>query len=225
MTFNEQNTVENYIRDMLTNNGWTFVSAIELARQDSEILLEDSIKSALIRLNSKIKMDISKADEVLYRLRAIILSVRGSGLVKTNEEFSKWLKNEKTMPFGERGEHVSINLIDYEDWTKNEFVVTTQFRIVAGQSRRADIVLLINGIPVVVGETKTPVRPAISWFDGAVQLEEYQNSVPQLLFLTCSCLQLKVKATEQEPSSFLYRSGNLGEQQTNPRILMKSKSS
>ena len=180
MIFTEQNAVENYIRDLLVPQGWVFVTSCDLTRQESDVLVEESVKNALIRLNPEIKADPVKAEEILYRLRAILLSVRGSGLVKTNEEFSKWLKNEKTMPFGERGEHVSVNLIDYEDLSSNEFIVTTQFRFMAGQSRRADLVLLVNGIPLVVGEAKTPVRPAISWFDGAVQLEEYQNSIPQL---------------------------------------------
>lgn len=180
MTFTEQNTVENYIEDLLNTLGWTSVPHHELERKESDVLVEESLKETLIRLNPEIKEDPAKAEEVLYRLRAIILSVRGAGLVKANEEFSKWLKNEKTMPFGERGEHVSVSLIDYNDLSRNEFVVTTQFKFIAGQSRRPDIVLLINGIPVIVGEAKTPVRPAISWFDGAVQLEEYQKSIPQL---------------------------------------------
>ena len=165
---------------MLVPLGWSFVPAYELKRQESDVLLEESVKAALTRLNPEIKSDPVKAEEILYRLRAIVLSARGSGLVKANEEFSKWLKNEKTMPFGEHGEHVSINLISYDDLSRNEFVVTTQFKFIAGQSRRPDIVLLVNGIPLVIGEAKTPVRPAISWFDGAAQLEEYQNSVPQL---------------------------------------------
>ena len=180
MTFTEQNAVENYIKDLLVPLGWIFVPCCELNRQDSDVLMEESVKAALLRLNPEIKADPVKAEEVLYRLRAIILSARGSGLVKANEECSKWLKNEKTMPFGEHGEHVSANLIDYEDLSRNEFVVTTQFKFIAGQSRRPDIVLIVNGIPLVIGEAKTPVRPAISWFDGAAQLEEYQNSIPQL---------------------------------------------
>jgi len=180
LTFTEQNAVENYIKDLLVPLGWSFVPAYELKRQESDVLLEESVKAALMRLNPEIQSDPVKAEEILYRLRAIILSVKGSGLVKTNEEFSKWLKNEKTMPFGEHGEHVSVNLIDYEDLSRNEFVVTTQYKFIAGQSRRPDIVLIVNGVPLVIGEAKTPVRPAISWFDGAAQLEEYQNSIPQL---------------------------------------------
>ncbi len=180
MTFTEQNSVENYIRDLLVHLGWKFIPSNELQRQDSEVLVEELVKHALIKLNPEIKADPIKAEEILYRLRAIILSVRGVGLVKTNEEFTKWLQNEKTMPFGERGEHVSIKLIDYENLRNNQFIVTTQFKFTTNQSRRADLVLIVNGIPLVIGEAKTPVRPAISWFDGAVQLEEYQRSIPQL---------------------------------------------
>lgn len=165
---------------MLVPLGWKFIPSNELHRQESEVLVEELVKEALIKLNPEIKKDPIKAEEILYRLRAIILSVRGVGLVKTNEEFTKWLQNEKTMPFGERGEHVSIKLIDYENPRNNQFIVTTQFKFTTNQSRRADLVLIVNGIPFIIGEAKTPVRPAISWFDGAVQLEEYQRSIPQL---------------------------------------------
>jgi type I restriction enzyme, R subunit len=180
LTFTEQNTVENYIRDLLVPLGWKFIPPNELPRQESEVMVEEYLKESLIRLNPTIKKDPVKAEEILYRLRAIILSVRGVGLVKTNEEFTRWLQNEKTMPFGERGEHVSIKLIDYENPNNNQFIITTQYRFTTNQGRRADLVILVNGIPLVIGEAKTPVRPAISWFDGAAQLEEYQRSVPQL---------------------------------------------
>lgn len=180
MSFNEKNSVEDYVRDLLISLGWKYVISNELRRRESDVLLEEELKKALLRLNPVIKRDPINAEEVLYRLRAIIISARGAGLVKANEEFTKWLKNEKTMPFGEKGEHVSINLIDYDNLQNNQFTITTQYRFTTNQSRRADIVLLVNGIPLVIGEAKTPVRPAISWLDGALQMEEYQNSIPQL---------------------------------------------
>jgi type I restriction enzyme R subunit len=180
MTFNEQNSVENYVRDLLIPMGWKYVPNSELNRKQSDPLVEDLLRDALVKLNPEIKADVSKSEEVLYRLRAVILSVRGTGLVKTNEEFSKWLKNEKTMPLGEGGEYISINLIDYDTVRNNQFLVTTQFKFTTLETRRADLVLLVNGIPLIIGEAKTPIRPAISWYDGAKQLEEYQNSIPQL---------------------------------------------
>jgi len=178
--FNEKNSVEDLIRDYLINQGWRYIPSKDLLRQEQEVLLENNLKLALIRLNPKIKENPDRADEVIYRLRAIIFSARGAGLVKANEEFSKWLLNEKTMAFGERGEHVSIKLIDYDDLKNNEFIITTQYSFTSGETRRPDLVLIVNGIPLVIGEAKTPVRPSISWVDAAIQIEEYQNSVPNL---------------------------------------------
>lgn len=187
MTFNEQNTVEDYIKDLLTKMGWNFIPNSQLPRQDQDVLVEEHLKEALIKLNPEIAEKPDRAEEILYKLRAIIISVRGTGIVKTNEEFSKWLRNEKTMPFGENGAHTSVKLIDFDDINNNNFVVTTQYSFTSGQNRRPDLVLLVNGIPLVIGEAKTPVRPAISWVDGAIQLEEYQNSIPPLFVPNLFC--------------------------------------
>jgi len=185
--FNEKNSVEDFIRDLLINLGWEFVPSKDLNREDLDVLLEDSLKEALIKINPKIKENPERADEVIYRLRAIIYSARGTGLVKANEEFSKWILNEKTMPFGEKGEHVSIKLIDYKNIQNNSFIVTTQFSFTSDETKRPDLLLIVNGIPIVIGEAKTPVRPSISWVDAAIQLEEYQNSIPNLFVPNVFC--------------------------------------
>ena len=119
---------------------------------------------------------------MLYRLRAAIMTVRDTGLVKANEEFAAWLLGERSMPFGENGEHVTIRLIDFDDLEKNRFVVTQQFTFRAGKTeKRADLVLLVNGMPLVVIEAKTPVRSSQSWFDGALQVhDDYEKNVPEL---------------------------------------------
>ena len=115
MTFNEQNTVEDYIKDLLTKMGWNFIPQSKLPRHDQDVLVEEHLREALIKLNPEIAEKPDRAEEILYKLRAIIISVRGTGIVKTNEEFSKWLRNEKTMPFGENGEHTSVKLIDFDN--------------------------------------------------------------------------------------------------------------
>ena len=86
------------------------------------------------------------------------------------------------MPFGENGEHVTIRLIDFDDLEQNQYVVTTQFTFRAGATeKRADLVLLVNGIPLVVIEAKTPVRASQSWLDGALQVhDDYERNVPEL---------------------------------------------
>ena len=197
MSFNELNSVENYIIHQLTdvnlNSGivseskadysikWQFKSQSELNRSVNEVLLEEEVRSALIRLNPEIEAKNELADEVIYKLRAILISVNQVGLVKANEEFFKWLQGEKTMPFGENNRHVPVRLLDFEELGNNTYFVTNQFRIHHRETKIPDIVLLINGILVVVGEAKTPIRPSVSWLDGAYEIHNiYENAVPQL---------------------------------------------
>lgn len=181
-SFNESNTVEAFIRDRLKSSGWTFVDRDKLARQQQDVLVESDLRDILVRLNPTIAGRPERADEVLYRLRAAIMTVRDTGLVKANEEFAAWLLGERSMPFGENGEHVTIRLIDFDTLKNNRFVVTQQFTFRAGKTeKRADIVLLVNGMPLVVIEAKTPVRSSESWLDGALQInEDYEKNVPEL---------------------------------------------
>ena len=206
MTFNESNTVEAYVRDILagpvpeaaatavhepqvpyqgraqTGLGWHYVGPKALPREPQDVLVEKHLREALIRLNPSIAAKPDRAEDVLYRLRASILGVRTDGLVKANEEFSAWLTGERSMPFGPNGEHVTIKLIDFDDLDRNQYTVTQQFTFRAGATeKRADLVLLVNGIPLVVIEAKTPVRDSTSWVDGAIQVcDDYEPNVPEL---------------------------------------------
>lgn len=198
--FTESNTVEAYIRDRLAGPvrsarvgvvrepdaayglGWRYAAPTDVPRQIQEALVEAWLREALIRLNPEIAAQPDRADDVLYKLRAIIMGVRSDGLVKANEEFAAWLTGERSMPFGANGEHVTVRLLDFADLTQNEYVVTTQYTLRAGATeKRADLVLLVNGIPLVVIEAKTPVRASQSWLDGAIDLhDDYEKNIPEL---------------------------------------------
>ena len=202
MTFNEANTVEAFIRDLLASEnglarvspglaqqggqvsglGWHYVRPGDLPREPQEALVEPYVREALIRLNPDIAANPSRAEDVLYRLRAIVMGVRSDGLVKANEEFAAWAQGERSMPFGPNGEHVTVRLIDFDDIEQNTYVVTQQFTFRAGKTeKRPDLVLVVNGLPLVVIETKTPVRSAESWLDGAVDIhDDYEQNVPEL---------------------------------------------
>ncbi len=174
MAFTELNSVEHYIIHQLSGVNlnvdavstskssyglqWLYQTPEELNRGVNEVLVESVLKEALIRLNPEIKQTPDLADEVIYKLRAILISVNQVGLVKANEEFFKWMTGEKTMPFGENNRHVPVRLIDFDDLTNNRYVVTNQYRIHHRETKIPDVVLLINGLPVVVGEAKTPIR-------------------------------------------------------------------
>jgi type I restriction enzyme R subunit len=210
MSFTESNTVEQMILDAATSLGsgagssvlredppagwggslgeelkpsrWTYGAATALPRQPGEVMVEPWVREALIALNPEIAEQPDRADEVIYALRAILLSVQGDGLVRANENFMAWLRGEKTMPFGPNGEHVAVRLVDFTQPAKNRLTVTNQWTYQTGSVvKRFDVVFLVNGLPLVIGEAKTPTRSAVTWFDGAYQVNEiYEKEIPAM---------------------------------------------
>ena len=182
--FNEDNTIEQMLLNSLKQNGWKYIEAENLPRQHNDVMVEPMVKEALIRLNPVIAEETSRADEVIYKLRSLILSTQAHDLVTRNESFKKLIFEENSFPFGKDGRMVPIRFfgtLTPEDLALNEYVVTNQwgYPTVEG-GKRLDIVLLINGFPVVIGELKTPVRDAISWLDAAGDIAAYEKSIPQM---------------------------------------------
>ncbi len=187
---------------------WAYVQALDVPRKTNEVMVESWLRLALIHLNPEIAEQPDRADEVIYALRAILLSVQADGLVRANENFTEWLRGEKTMPFGPNGEHVSVRLVDAANPANNQLVVTNQWafephrttsgntigenvklpstsgRGAGGEGRsgvRFDVVFVVNGLPLVIGEAKTPTRSSVTWFDGAFQVNEiYERQVPAM---------------------------------------------
>ncbi|MEV4814914.1 type I restriction endonuclease subunit R [Micromonospora tulbaghiae] len=178
--FNEANAVRDFVRDRLVAGGWAFAPAAKLDRVEGDVLVESAVRAALLRLNPSIAAVPARADEVLHRLRAVILAASGGSLIASNAEFTAWLSGERSMPFGPDGEHVTIRLIDADAPAANDLVVSTEVTFRRGRvERRFDLVLWINGMPLVVGEAKSPVRPAYSWVDAAAQIhDDYEKNVP-----------------------------------------------
>ena len=170
--FDEASVVEALLLERMTALGWTYLFGPKLERDTTDVLVESEVIKALVRLNSEIAEEPARADEVIYKLRAVIQGVVGDGLVAANEKFMSWLRGEQTMPFGSNGEHVTIRLIDFDDTSENRYVVSNQVTFVLGPEKRFDLVGFVNGIPLVFGEAKTPVRPAVTWVDGASQVHD-----------------------------------------------------
>lgn len=182
--FNEDNTIEQMILSTLQGNGWKYIPAEELPRMHSDVLVEPMVKEALIRLNPEIAEDPSRADEVIYKLRTVILSVQPHNLVTQNEVFKKMVFEENSYPFGKDGRMIPIRFFGTmrkEDLALNEYVVTNQWVYPQAEGgKRLDIVLLINGFPIAIGELKTPVRSAITWLDAAGDISAYEKSIPAM---------------------------------------------
>lgn len=182
--FNEDNAVEQLFIETLKKNGWKYIPAEQLDRELSDVMVESMVKNALIRLNPEIEEEPSRADEVIYKFRAMLQPFLADNLVAQNEAFKKKVFEENSYPFGKDGKPTPIKLfgtLTKEELAKNEYVVTNQWVYPTVENgKRFDIVLLINGLPVAIGELKTPVRNAISWLDGAQDISDYEKSVPEM---------------------------------------------
>jgi type I restriction enzyme R subunit len=121
--FTEANTVEQMVRDACVTLGWRYIPAPTLPRQPSDVFVESLLCQALIKLNPEIAAQPDRADEVIYKLRAILLTVQNDGLVRSKEALAEWLQGDKTMPFGPNGEHTDVRLIDFDQPAHNDFVV------------------------------------------------------------------------------------------------------
>ena len=95
-----EDTLEQMLISTLQKNGWTYIPAENMPRQDSEVMVESMVKNALIRLNPEIAEEPSRADEVIYKLRSLILSVQPHNIVDQNERFKKLVFEENSFPFG-----------------------------------------------------------------------------------------------------------------------------
>ena len=178
--FNEDNTVEQMLIEAATQSGWQYVKSQDIPRSSDSVLVESWLLEALIRLNP---ITHQQAEQVIYKLRAAITCGGNyDELVTANDRFRTLLFNENTEPFGKDGEYIPIRFFS-EDAVEDYCVVTNQWefpRSSVGGGKRLDLVYLINGIPVCVGEAKSPVRPQITWADGAIDMLHYEKSIPEM---------------------------------------------
>ncbi|WP_368180874.1 type I restriction endonuclease [Bacteroides caccae] len=178
--FNEDNTVEQMLIEAATQSSWQYVKSQDIPRSSDSVLVESWLLEALVRLNPITRQ---QAEQVIYKLRAAITCGGNyDELVTANDRFRTLLFNENTEPFGKDGEYIPIRFFS-EDAVEDYCVVTNQWEFPRSSvegGKRLDLVYLINGIPVCVGEAKSPVRPQITWADGAIDMLHYEKSIPEM---------------------------------------------
>lgn len=184
--FNEENTIEQMLINAAAQRGWIYVEPKFVPRLPDEVLVVEWLLEALLRLNP---ITPEQAEQVIYKLRAAITSgSQPDGLVDANDQFRKLLFEENSYPFGENGDNINIRFFsDGKDKDGKEYrnrcIVTDQWeypRLSKEGGKRLDLVFVINGIPMVIGEAKTPVRPQVTWADGANDIMHYQKSIPEM---------------------------------------------
>ena len=190
--------------------GWTFVEGESLPRELDTVLLEGQATDALLRLNPAIAEKPERVNEVVPKLRAVLLSVVNDGLLTANEEMVAWLCGRRTIRFSETEDYVPIRLVDFDNPRSNDLIVSTEVVFPSKKDgRRYDMVLFVNGFPLVVGETKTPVSRSKSWLDGANDIHvtyEVQTPaffVPNVLNFSSEGKELRYGAAGQPPETWM----------------------
>lgn len=179
--YTEKGTVQAALVDLLVDAGWTHVEGKNLPRTTQQVFVEADLRDAIERLNPELA---GRTDAVLAKVRQVALSAEAEGLMVVNEEFTRLLRGGGTVLMPDTNHDEPFHLLDFEHPEKNTLLVSDE---VTYRGARFDLVLWINGIPVVVGETKTPVSLVKSWKDGAKDIytsyEEHQPEffVPNVL--------------------------------------------
>lgn len=177
-TFTEKNTVEAHLLDQFREKHWRYLTPNQLKayRQPTDVFLDRQLSEAIYKLNDG--FDAAQIDRIVYELKRICMQAAQTGLVTENQAFTTWLRGGKTMPFGKDGQHVAVRLIDFEQPHKNSYVVSQEVPFRSDSDKRLDLVAYINGIPLVVVECKSPVRPSVSWMDAVSDLHAYEQAMP-----------------------------------------------
>jgi type I restriction enzyme R subunit len=191
--FSESSTVQAWLVERLVSLGWEHVPGRELPREFTAPLVEEWLIEALEILNPDVHGAPERIDEVLPLIRMAVLGAASEGLVPANERMTTLLRGDHTVKYIGTTAYVPLRLIDFEDLSQNTFVISDEVTFGSpGKERRFDVVLWVNGFPLVVIETKTPVKSSVSWLNGARDIANVYESVAPTFFAS----NVLVAATE-----------------------------
>jgi type I restriction enzyme R subunit len=167
---NYENAVIEVFRDTL---GYGYAYGPDVARDYAEPLYLDELLPALRRINSKLPE--SALIEAVYKLR----NFEGGTIFKKNVDFMDYLQNGISVNFFDKGEQRAalVRLVDYENVDKNTFTAANQWTIIENSEKRPDVIMFLNGLPVVLFELKSPSREETDASEAFLQLRNHRCSL------------------------------------------------
>lgn len=160
--------------------GWTILSpaqAITDRGGESGMLLDGVLRRKLIELNPGL-ISISNVDDVIRRIESVRTSIEG------NAEVLAWLRGERTIYSEAEKRQRNVSVVDFDHASQNVFHVTKEWAYTNGQkANRADVVFLLNGIPVAIVEAKAATKEE-ALDEGFTQLRRYHAETPELVLST-----------------------------------------
>ena len=185
---------ENSIIELFQNDlGYEYVYGPDIERDFYCPLYEDVLLESLYRLNRGLPDDAIQ--EALYKLKTF----ENGELVQKNAIFMDYLQNGIPVRYFVGGEERSsiLYLVDYKNPPNNSFIVANQWTFIENSNKRPDVILFLNGLPVVLIELKSPSREETDASEAYRQFRNYMHEIPSMFIYNAICVmsdQLTSKA-------------------------------
>ncbi len=171
---------ENAIIELLTQLGWQYlpIPLQPVTRDYRNPLYVERCRNVIESLPINRKVPKMAMDEAFKRLE----NIDGAGIIQRNHTFTNYLQDGIEVSYAENGEEKNeiVHLFDIEHLEKNDFTVVNQWSVEGKCLRRPDIILFVNGLPLVVIELKSPSREETDELDAYKQLRNYMQDIPEL---------------------------------------------
>lgn len=156
--------------------GYAYECGYEVERDYKEPFYRADLVASMRRLNPELPADAM--DEGIKQITNISIGT----LEQNNEQFTLWMQNGLEVGFLQNGEERTalMRLIDFDHPERNLFKVVNQWRVEEYKNKRCDMVVMVNGLPLVVVELKSAVSEDASIDDAYKQIKNYQQSIPSL---------------------------------------------
>ncbi|MBE5884921.1 MAG: type I restriction endonuclease subunit R [Lachnospiraceae bacterium] len=182
-SFNES-SYENSIVELLESLGYTHLYGPDVKRDTRNPLYEEQLRSSLESINPK--LPAVAIDEAIMKIK----EYEAGSLVSKNEIFTDYIQNGVTVSFQQNGEEVSeiVRLVDYDSPAKNSFIVANQWTYEEYETKRPDVVIFLNGMPVVVMELKSPKADSVTIDDAYQQIQNYKKAIESFFIYNAFCV-------------------------------------
>ena len=171
-----ENSYEQAIIALFEQMGYLYECGYDVERDPRNPLHEEVLRASLRRINPT--LTAHGIDEMMKVLK----DIEGADLVAQNETFTDYLQNGLPVEDKVGGEYRTVNarLIDYDRPEANDFRIVNQWTVEEYATKRADLVVMVNGLPLVVMELKSPTNEGVGEDDAYNQIKAYQKQIPCL---------------------------------------------
>lgn len=176
---------ENSIIELFEELGYTHVYGPDVETRDfTSPLYEPVLTNALHQINPKLPDEA--INEALFKLK----NFENAELTQKNAVFMDYLQNGITVRYTEKGEprDTIVYLIDYENPDNNSFIVANQWTFIENSEKRPDVLLFINGLPLVLMELKSPSREETDASEAYRQIQNYKHEIPSMFIYNAICV-------------------------------------